>query len=452
MSKNDSHEQRKVLGVKINRRLLLGGSCAASLVISARSNAQFIAGGDPRLVTPSSRSFRQATNRCRISTNTSNGFTSGMASTWQVSYVPISVIQLVYTNWYVNQSTGAESNPGAATTVAYSVEYPLGTFTQVTWNGGSPSASVANGATQLTDQTALGFTIPPFTWFRIRMYVANSTLMIYNGFSFARDAERGDQFQFNGSNLTMGGTITSSGADFTNMINPTAILASSTLRVWGLFGDSITAGVNDLIPDPSGGFGLFGRAVARNVPHVNFGCPGDRLSWFVGSNAKRIALAGTVGITDAIQAYGVNDFGNGVSSATMIADDTTFQGLLPNLPIWRATVTPQTSSSDNFETATNQTVTSSGGNTQRIAFNTNLRAGTAAGWSGIIDTAQLLETATTDNVGPVLNGGVWIPGYTNTGATFGDGVHTSTRGIMACDPMVQAVILVQGNQQNGTQP
>lgn len=438
--------------MNISKRSLLAGLSASAIASVAHAFPQ--GGGmiafDPRFATSGPSTVRQVSNRCRINSSASASFTSAMAAVWQVSYVPISAVQLAYANWYVNQSNGVETGPGAATTVAFSIEYPIGTFTQVTF-GGQATGSISSGATGLTDLVTLGFTIPAFTWFRVRIYAANATQMVYNGWANLRDAARGDQFQFNASNLTMGGTITSSAGDLANMITPAALMANSNLRVWAPIGDSITAGVNDLTSDPSGGSGLFGRAIARNLPHVNFGAPGDRLSWFVASNAKRVALAATIGATEFINAYGVNDIGANVTSATLIADDVTFQGLFPSQPIWRSTLTPQTTSSDNFETATNQTVTSSGGNAQRILFNTNLRNG-VTGWAGVIDPAAFFETSTADNIGPVLNGGAWIPGMTNTGATSGDGVHPSTRGILALDPEVQALILVQGAQPNGSQP
>ena len=386
-----------------------------------------------------STAMRQVTNRVRLCALGSAGFTSGLGRQWHISYVPISKIQLVFANWYINTSTGAETGPGAATTVGFWVEYPKGTYTQITWSG-SATAAVPSGTNGATDIFTLPFTIPPFTRFWIWTYAANATMMVYQSYINTIDYQGGDAFQFNAS---LPNPLTGSISDNSSGINticPSLVLAPSNRQVWATIGDSLTEGVDDSLFDGSGGQGLFGRALAQFAPQVNLGVGGDRMAWFNASHTLRSALVALAGTTHIINSYGVNDFYSGsTSAATLATARETLRGLFTQ-PVYDCTVCPFTSSTDGWATLANQTIQNSTQNTQRTTYNSAVRAGISTS-PGIIDWVRLMETTQTGNGNPVLNGGYWIPAYVDAN---GSGIHPSSVGYEKISALVSSFLNTVG--------
>lgn len=386
-----------------------------------------------------SGTLRQITSRVAIQNTWNASITSIMARSWQSSCVAFSQIQIKWWNGFVNSSVaGVETGPGASTTLAMSIEYPRGTFTQLTF-GGASTGTVGSNAIVASDVVDLGFVVPAYRWFRIGFYASNPNGVPYSSWANLKDARGGDEFatNANGTDKTMGGTIVN--LDMVSMLFPNLVLGYSDRVVWGVHGDSITAGVNDYWPDPSGGRGLFGRGLAPLVPHVNFGCPGDRAEYFVGSHTARTALMLESGATRIIDAYGVNDINNSRTAAQLQSDRTAIRTYYPSSLVFDTTVTPQTTSTDGFRTAANQTITSASKNTQRIAFNSALRGPNVTFASpGVIDVAGLIETSTSNEQGPVQDGGVWIPGLVT------DGTHPSSRASALLAPQIAGLVASQG--------
>ena len=102
-------------------------------------------------------------------------------------------------------------------------------------------------------------------------------------------------------------------------------------------------------------------------------------------------------------------------------------------------VTPQTSSTDTFKTAAQQSVSAAGTNSQRLALNAALRGGMQPGSTGLIDVAALLETSPAYEHGPVQDGGVWLPRY----IAGSDGTHPNSLGAMAVKPLVQGALTMR---------
>ena len=320
------------------------------------------------------------------------------------------------------------------------MEYPAGTWTILPWSGASTGA-VASNAFGYTDLTNLGFTIPPFAKFRIEIYVTCASGLAYSSWANAKDTMRGDEWAHdaNATGKALGGAITN--LDQVSQLFPALVLGNSSRVVWGVLGDSIAAGVNDTFPDPSGGRGLLGRAIAKAGPHVNYGCPGDRAQYYVASHANRLALMQASGATKLINEYGVNDVNNARTAAQLQADRTTIRGYFPGLPVFDTTVTPQTTSTDSFKTAANQTLSSTANNTQRTTFNNALRGPQVSFASpGVIDIAGIVETSTANELGPVQDGGVWMPIYANGS----DGTHPNARCDTAIEAQVAALVQTLG--------
>jgi hypothetical protein len=232
-------------------------------------------------------------------------------------------------------------------------------------------------------------------------------------------------------NSTVAGSNTISG------MLPLYILGMSDLGVWGQVGDSILSplGETDGFLDPSGGRGILGRAIAELCPQMNYGVPGDLAQYFVASHSKRIAGLVRGGVTRAIDEYGINDFNAGRTSAQLLTDKASIRGYIPTVPWFECTTMPKTSGT--WATAAGQTIWDATKNTQRVTHNNALRAN-IPGVEGIVDLAQLVETTTSDEVGPVKDGGVFIGGLTI------DGTHPNTRAVLLQKPIVQGLLAAHG--------
>jgi lysophospholipase L1-like esterase len=382
-------------------------------------------------------SLRQVTNRTGLPTNFSSSFHSALARAAEISYVPLSQIKIGWANWYV--TAGTETILGANSTVKFYVEYPRGTYTTVTW-GGAASGTVADGTTGYTDTFTLGFTIPALCRFWVWTYVENTAGIPYIGtWANAANYSAGEGMQLSAGDTP--GTLSPGSQQ--NMILPAVVLGLSNKHVVGVIGDSLTSGANDAIADASDGVGFFGRALSSVGPWLNVGCSADQTQYFASSKSTlRRALMATAGVDIAINALGVNDFYLGSrTSAQVLADRETIRGYF-TFPVFDTTITPETTSTDNWATAANQTVLT--GNTNRATFNAAQRAGVATS-PGLIDIAAWIETSTSNPLGPVLNGGVWIPGTMDAAGT---GVHPSSAGYgnAAIFRQIQSVVLQRMNQ------
>lgn len=384
-------------------------------------------------------SVRQVGNRCFLPGNYSATLTM-MARTWQMSYVPLTAIKIAIPNWYVDTATGGEIGFGGTLTATASVEYPAGTFTRITFNNGGNSGTTATLTTLFSDLTPLGFTIPAFAKFRIAIYMSNPTGLANHNYAFACDRGRGDEFAYNGSDQTMTSTVQGSGT--TSSYYPAAVMGLSDRNVWCCIGDSLTAGINETITDPSGGRGFAGRALIKVGPHLNYGVPGDYAQWFVAGHARRVELIQQAGVTSMLNLYGSNDIYNGRTSAQLLADKATIRGYFPGINVFDCTVTPRTTSTDSWKTAANQTISNTTTNTQRTTFNNAVRAG-VSGSPGYVDIADRVETSTTNEFGPVQDGGVFIANMLQKAdASSPDGVHLGTYGYTTLEPLVTSLLSV----------
>lgn len=387
------------------------------------------------------RSVRQVTNRCFLPSTWSNSYFTSMWRCWQISHVPLSAIQVAIANWYVNTTTGLETGNGAPMTLTLSVEYPRGTFTRITWNGAA-TGTIPDAQTGFSDMTKLPFEIPAFAWFRINGWLSCSAGLSNMNYAFACDRGRGDEFAFSGSDQTMTSVVQGSGT--TSSYYPAAVLGMSDRPVWLAIGDSLTAGINETVTDPSGGRGFAGRALAKFGPHLNYGIPGDYMQFFVSSHANRVALAQRCGVTSVLNLYGSNDVFNGRTSAQMLADRASVRSYFPGISVFDNTITPRSTSTDGFKTAANQTSsTNTAANTQRLTHNAAVRAW-LPGSPGYVDTALYAETAPTNEYGPIQDGGVLIPGLLQCASGVSpDGVHLGSLGYMAMEAPFNALIRSQ---------
>ena len=352
------------------------------------------------------QSLRNVATRASVCNAFFAGDTQTMCRSAHVLRSPVTALRLLYGAWRGDFQNG-ETGPGGTTTYTASIEYPSGTFTQVTFGGGATSAAVASLGEVISDEIPVS--IPLNATFWIRSWTSNPNGMLYiaklPALTFGEVFESGAAI----TDKTMSGTVANGSS---NMHTPYAILGISDRSSAFLWGDSRTLGQNDVYTNTRhNDLGILARSVGPTMAYINCGIPSDRLQIIVGNagaNASRRASLATRFCTDAITALGINDMTNGRTAVLAYADLLTIWALLQPLSVFSCTVNPASTSTDSFATTANQTTVAS--NAQRVALNNLLR--TSGMSSGVFDLADVVESA--------RDSGLWkAPGYT------ADGLHES---------------------------
>lgn len=333
--------------------------------------------------------------------------------------------QLILPNWFV-AATGTESEvaSGAPVTFTASIEYPVGTFTQVLFSG-LTSAVVANGASVVSD--VITVSIPYGARFYSRIYMVTTAGIFWQSI-MTSDTANGEALNIGVagvSDLTMGGTVTN---NVNGIFSPVAIIGSTRKPTVVLMGDSRTYGVGDSYSDGAGELGQITRSLAASsaVNYLNLSMSGGRAdTWLSQDHSRRVALTNTYG-THIIEAHGINVFdlpgGTPAYEATQL---TGIKALFLTLPMYGVTCYPHSTSSDAWATIANQ---GQGPNpSNRIGWNDNLRSGSyAAAFAGYFEIADVLESARDSGLWncPVAGGG------TANAVLTGDGLHSLQAGCL----------------------
>lgn len=236
-------------------------------------------------------------------------------------------LAFVIPNFYVNGSFN-EVGPGAAITVTGSLEYPPGTFQQMTFNNGaSTSMTVANGAIGVSDFFA---NPPPVgAQFFARLYVTTAGTSL--PMKTVSGTPAGAGFVNLGTDQTMSGTVTNAypypgwSVNVNTLAFSPIVIGSTKSRAFALIGASRIAGGGDSFNEQGPLVGLADRTVGSYAPTINLGIVGDSQYAFNLSHTLRVALAGYA--TDIINEYGLNDLPN--TPATVIARYQAFQTYFP---------------------------------------------------------------------------------------------------------------------------
>jgi hypothetical protein len=371
----------------LSRRTLLAGAGSALLArrASALTGAEDVAllsGRGPYLGIVATRGA------------VANGYTTNNKQfntrTYHRAAVAISALKIIVPNWYVSNPGFTESgNPGTSTVYA-SVEYPAGTFHQITFSG-STSVTMASGAQATSDWCNVS--IPASASFFIRLFGTNSTGILYiQSTSAGTNAENpavGEAFQVAPSglsNLTMSGTVTdlNNGSGSQYSFHPLAIIGMTTKPSVMCIGDSRCWGVGDSY-DTTCDLGEICRSIGKMFAYVNFGVPADQANLFVASNAKRLAMAQYA--SHIVSEYGVNDmYVAGRTATATLASLAQVRAQFPNKPFFQSTISSVTSSSDSWTTTANQTINGNVG-PYLAAVNDGIRAGNG-GITGYFDVAD----------------------------------------------------------------
>lgn len=244
------------------------------------------------------------------------------------------------------------------------------------------------------------------------------------------------------------GVAISSTYTFASGFGPTAVVADriapGSVRKKTVYtaGDSIVAGTGDLVLPSGSGAGYAARALLGTVPLVNTSRAGESVQQFVTvaiGRRRKLFLS----MADwMLYQYGVNDIYGSRTLAQFEADCKTVWNWAKTrgLKVAACTLTPRTTSSDEWLTVGNQTVTlPSGANLVRQAYNANLRSGVYSPLVDVVfDPAALVEANST---GVVTAGGDYWKADASGPYTV-DGVHPSYPGHVLMATAIDPAIFV----------
>jgi lysophospholipase L1-like esterase len=366
-------------------------------------------------------------------------------------------IRLLYQNIQSNQATtSASGEADGSNPITVRASLDDGTSLVPVFFNGKRDVVLDPGASAWSDPVNFDVTAGTAFWVRNFTQVAAGGVWFKN--RLGQDAQAcGGEYGTALTDKTLAGTIP---ATFSYLYGPTSIIGYSQTAPAGvgIVGDSIAAGVGDQGPaQASGNFlpsfitrGL--RVPTPNIPFTRIAEGGECASVFVGAVTNRMRRLEALRYCKyVICELGSNDiYSQGAPLETL-------QGSL--LALWKllrarghstfqTTITPRSTSTDNFATTANQTPQAN--SSVRTAFNDWLRAGApisavtgapvAAGASGAVtcayyNSAGLVRAGTgghpvtgvfevADLAEPTRNAGVWKTGY----MTGGDGTHPVVAG------------------------
>lgn len=285
----------------------------------------------------------------------------------------ITSLKFVDVGWYYD-SNGTPVNADSRSIKRY-VEYPQGTFTQITW---SNATSVTVGAGALVSSDMVGVIIPVGTKFwertvNLTSTVTNFPLIELPASSVTIGVDDGNDLTDKGNS----GTITvSSGVTTFGAAAVMGTVGVANARSFVIVGDSLAFGFGDGGIGAKHSSGFLARALdVHGYPYAKITRSGMRATQFLASLAAPTAFINALGFTDMIQSLGINDLKTGSrSQAQLLADHQTIYGLFSGKRIYQTTLTPVSTSTDGWATTANQTPDPSGTLSQINSINAAIRA------------------------------------------------------------------------------
>lgn len=321
-------------------------------------------------------------------------------------------LQLQYANWRL---APAEQIGASTIYVRAAIEY-AGAFYPVTFNGGAPEATIERGAMVTSDPVA-GLLIPGDDFY-VRTLVRVSP---GDRWPLVRAVSATDAAEYGGADATpdktLSGTI-AAGAAFG--YSPAGIIGRQRdpRNAVALVGDSIM--VTAASTDAAGNVGWAERALAGRCGIVNIAHGGDTAAAFVASHRLRAGLLR--GVQKAICNYAVNDIAATPNLATIKGYLTAVWTILADagLQVEQTTITPQSTSTDDWATTANQTpYANSGPASIRTDLNAWIRT-VPPPLSGYKEVADIVETA--------RDSGKWKNDGSTANLWTVDGTHLSDYG------------------------
>lgn len=333
-----------------------------------------------------------------LGTSTYNARCGSYSRSW------ITNIQVAF--WNGGHNGTAETAGGATATYNASIEFPVGTFTQLLFKG-SNAGTVASGGIIYSDLMPVR-PIPPGSLFYVRYRQSGGSTFWCSTVSNTPYQITGEGISATTTDLTMSGTITDDSGG-TLVARPLAILGYTTRPSFAMLGDSILAGTGESGAGTFGDIGAVAHTAGLSYAYTDLATPSEAASAYLSGNTARLAIAKHA--SHIICNYGINDLINGRTTAQIQADLQTIASQLAPRPFYACTLLPYTTGA---WTATNGSDQTDAGQATNIAtMNTWIR-GMPGHQTGILD----IRT-------PIINpndANKWnAPGYTT------DGIHpTST--------------------------
>lgn len=352
--------------------------------------------------------------------------TYSMSNVWHVariaSGVSLTTVQIVIGNFW-DPNTGETNNGAQDDSVACSIEFPIGTFNQCKFSGAT-TTTVAAGAIRITDGIVLAAPLVNGSLFKTRYYYHNASGIHY----FSNFDPNNDLQNFGASGVTdqtMGGTVSQAapgtGSDVLAIIGP------QTLPSVCIIGDSRASGLKDGAGNYSGGIvtnpyiGEIAPSIAPVFPFINLAVSGEQAATFIsGSHVQKVTLSQYC--SHIVDELGTNDiYAASASAATLIGYQQTIAGYFPSKPFFLTTISPESSSSDNFTTLGNQSVSAM--NAAYQAYNEQVRSSKQLSFvTDIFDIAAVTEAG--------MGSGLWIVAPSGAIANYAtaDGTHENEVG------------------------
>ena len=252
-------------------------------------------------------------SNCRVGVFNSAGAWKTDQRTVHVAAENLTKIKVIHANW--DSFGGNDTASGGTLLIESVIEYPVNTFTRITYSG-SNTQLLQSGGESTPDWAYVS--IPKGAIFGVRAYAicssnlssAASWYASYNGYM----SEGG-----NNSLTSVTNQVVSTSATYApgGVVVPViAIVGYTSNKSYLLSGDSITAGSSGDAADAQYKKGIYERAT--NYPCINTGLGGESITNGAMTRfSKRGALARYC--TNVHIAYGTNDFVGGNAAATILS-------------------------------------------------------------------------------------------------------------------------------------
>lgn len=393
------------------RSIIFGG--ATALALPGPSLGRLLHSGTPfyeGLIASRARMFTQTDT-------TTNKQIMGRSA--HIAAQSITALKIAFGN-FNGIAVPADQGLGGTITLTAGIEYPAGTFTRVTFSGGSTSATVASNGVVFSDFISIAGGIPNGATFWVRMYATSATGILYNNW---QNTFLGEATAVGASGVvdkTISGTITDTGQGWS--FPPLAVLGQTSNPSVIIVGDSIGFGTNDTEDASSSATGFNAKIglVARSlgsVPFLNLSRPAMQATGWASNcpASQQLVPKGSHLVTQ----IGTNDIFNGRSSAQLTTDLQSIWSLKRSRQkVFQCTLLPRDTDPGTpqpaFTTLGQQTPADA---TVYNTFNDAVKAG-LSGAAGFYDTCSVFESS--------LHSRLWLvtpsPPYT------ADGTHPNTTG------------------------
>lgn len=308
-------------------------------------------------------------------------------------------------------------------TYTASIEYPAGTFTQVTWSAAASQATTAVIPfstlkwTGLSDTgVALAAQIPAGATYWIRNYcvtpgATGAGLVTTTALTSTRWSAAGEASVIvagAGTDLTMSGTVTDGGSG--SFVYPCCIVQTTSAPTFGVVGDSREIGSTSsgTAVDANGNMGQITRSLGAGYGYINVGIGGTQNSQFNATGDARAYFVNTF-CSHVINGFGINDIrsAGGNRTAAQLQGDFFITGKrFPGKTLVACTLAPATTGT--FATTAGQTA--DGNAAARQTFNTWVKTAPTPYKLAIDISSQTQDATLTD---------VWIANAT------ADGLHST---------------------------